>query len=161
LTSKRFIAAVVVLGVLAYLWAAYRALSGTTHAGEARTVVDVPHLGTALDWLRPRGPLVYIVVEGIRGPEAFVSGEAAGDIEAAAEAAGFRTLSGDEGVSKELSAGIRNLGGEPARFTVDFGEDGKWYMCGPSPGWDTVQVYYRKSDRRFTARLIRSTDRGR
>ena len=63
MTWKRFIAAVVVLGVLAYLWAAYRALSGTTHTGQAQAVADVPRLGAALDWLRPRGPVEYVVVE--------------------------------------------------------------------------------------------------
>ena len=161
MTWKRFIAAVVVLGVLAYLWAAYRALSGTTHSGRAATVADVPRLGTALDWLQPRGPVEYVVVEHVRGADGFVSGKASDEAAATAEAGGFRTLSGYEGVSKELSDGIRNAGADPARFTLDFGETDQMYVCGPSPGWDYAEVFYRKSDRRFTARLRRTTDKGR
>jgi hypothetical protein len=156
--GKTVIVAAALFAAGLFAWVVYGALFGTTVSGEARTPGEIPEVGTSLDWLQPRGPLTYVVFYGGRGPNAYVSGQASGDVAAAAKAAGLDLLYADPESDKRLSYLIRSHDQDPARFTTNFTNDDFVYH-GATRGWDFVEVYYRPSDGRFTARLIRSNDK--
>jgi hypothetical protein len=100
------------------------------------------------------------VFDGMRGPTAYVSGQASGDVQAAAEAAGLHVLSASPEEGQYLADQITQFGHDPGRFTSDFTNEDMLYH-GAVTGWDRLDVYYRKSDGRFTAMLIRSNDKPR
>jgi hypothetical protein len=156
LQAKRYILAIAVIGFGAFVWSAYRTLKGTTYSGEASSINQVPHVGTSLDWLGSRRPVVYVVHDAGRGPFGFVSGEASGNVAAAAKALGFRSGFAESASPQTLSKRISGNDGDPRRFTTGFGDDDPVYI-GSAGNWNVIEVYYRESDRRFTARLVRAT----
>jgi hypothetical protein len=146
------------IGAVGLVWVVWLAVNGQAYTGTAQHVRDVPEFGESIAWLEPDGPVQYVVYRGIRGPTGFVSGHTTTDLVERASSKHLHTQFSDGEHLPKLIGEF--TGGNTSQFRTKFAADDPVFIGTLADG-TLVEVYFSRSDRDFTARLIRSNDRPR